>query len=331
MSRRCGKPSTRRGRNIEWGEYSSLPRSSPNPSSNPPPLPASATPSPVSAKAPDNIRTDWLPAPVPPSAHALPEGPIRRSLLQNDILFSSEGLTLYSLDRLYTFKSALSSYSRSRSPFRLEDAVDELRRLYLASGARPVTRGDILRSYDWLGVSDAALAEVDRMYRRAYGGVDGKGAIEGLNVVEEVPVEADEWGEDVVDLKMEEAGLPMALFPSSPIETLTPLCRAPPLRLQTTFDGENGPGNRRPPDRDDEDDLTARPERQGSLWTASIDEVLSDKAESNHLRPGSNRSERLGPATPRVYEDISPVTRGEWGFLFSDAGLGARTAAVETC
>lgn len=274
-----------------------------------------------------NTRTDWLPPPVPPSAHSFPEGPIRRSLIQNDILFSSEGLTLYSLDRLYTFKSALSSYSRSRSPFRLEDAVDELRRLYLASGSRPIPRGRILRSYDWLGVSEVALSEVDRMYRRAYGGADGKGAIEELNVVEEEELTEVEEVEQVVDWKVEEADLPMMLFPNSPIETLTPLCRAPALRLQTTF---GGPNNHRPPDEDEDEDLTARPD-QDTLWTASIDEVISPRTDPSHLRPGSERSEKLGPITPRVYEDISPVTRGEWGLLFSDARLGARRAAVETC
>jgi hypothetical protein len=39
-----------------------------------------------------------------------------------------------------------------------------------------------------------------------------------------------------------------------------------------------------------------------------------------------------GPTTPNGYDDISPVTRGEWGFLFKGEGWkGARTAAVETC
>lgn len=319
MSRRCGTFSTRRGRNSGWGEFSLLLFLFLPPFDHSFSFRPHLTPS----------RTDWLPPPVPPSAHSLPDGPIRNSLLQNDILFSSEGLTLYSLDRLYTFKSALSAYSRTRSPPRLEDAVDELRRLYLASGGRRVTRGDILRSYDWLGVSEAALAEVDRMYRRAYGGADGAGAIQGLKVVEEVPVEIEgEYG-DVLDLKMEEAGLPMALFPNSPVETLTPLCRAPALRLQTTFDAPGRPGDD-PPAEEDDEELTARPERQRNLWSASIDEVLAPP-EAKKWRPGSGRSEKLGPNTPRAYEDISPVTRGEWGFLFSDAGFGVRTAAVETC
>lgn len=278
------------------------------------------------------IRTDWLPSPVTPSAFSLPDGLIRRSLLQNDILFSSEGLTLYSLDRLYTFKAALSSYSRTRLPSRLEDAVDELRRLYLSSGGRKVKRADILRSYDWLGVSEVALGEVDRMYRRAYGGVEGVGVIEGMRYEDRL-YEIEDAIDDVIALKMEEAGLPMLLFPNSPIETLTPLCKAAPLRLQTTFDPPRKPSspNEENVEEEEEEELTARPERDPGPWSASIDEVLVPPKTEKHRRPGSGRSERLGPTTPRAYEDISPVTRGEWRFLFSDAGFGVKTAAVETC
>lgn len=64
---------------------------------------------------------------------------------------------------------------------RLEDAVDELRRLYLANGGRKVSHTDVWRSYDWLSVSKQALSDVDVMYRRAYGGAEGFGAIEGIS------------------------------------------------------------------------------------------------------------------------------------------------------
>ena len=130
---------------------------------------------------------------------------------------------------------------------------------------------------------------------------------------------------------MKKAGLSSVLFPNSPIETLTPLCRAQPLplRLQTTFDPPARPGGDRPVEADEEEeDLTARPERQLNGWGASIDEILTSP---EPRRRRSARSVRLGPNTPRGYENISPVTRGEWGILFSDAGFGVRTVAVETC
>ncbi|KAL5612762.1 hypothetical protein BROUX41_004153 [Berkeleyomyces rouxiae] len=132
------------------------------------------------------IGYDMLPQITAPDACGLTDTIIRRSINQDEILYGSKGLTLISLDRFYTFKSALSSYSRTGSPSRLEDAVDELRRLYLANGSRKVCRSYINRSYDWLSVGDQAFADVDIMYRRAYGGVEGHGAIEGLSAVPSV-------------------------------------------------------------------------------------------------------------------------------------------------
>ncbi|KKA26869.1 hypothetical protein TD95_002443 [Thielaviopsis punctulata] len=127
------------------------------------------------------IGQDMLPHIAAPDACGLTESIIRRSINQDEQLYTSKGLTLISLDRCYTFKSALSSYSRTGSPMRLEDAVDELRRLYLANGGRKVSRTDVWRSYDWLSVSKEAMADVDMMYRRAYGGAEGFGAIEGIS------------------------------------------------------------------------------------------------------------------------------------------------------
>lgn len=104
---------------------------------------------------------------------------MHRSLAQNEVLFSSEGLTLLSLDHLYTFKAALASYVHTQSPRRLEDAVDELRRLVLSQGRQKLRKSALLGAYAWLGpVSDGALRDVSRMYARAYGGDAGQGGVE---------------------------------------------------------------------------------------------------------------------------------------------------------
>lgn len=120
-----------------------------------------------------------------PSAHGIPPDVVHRSILQNELLFSSEGLTVLSLDHLYTFKSALAQYAASMhepgSDFRLENAVDELRRYVLSSsgGRRRLLKSALLRSYEWLGpVSDEALSGVMKMYCRAYGGAAKETGIE---------------------------------------------------------------------------------------------------------------------------------------------------------
>lgn len=122
-----------------------------------------------------------------PSTYNMPPVVLHSSILQNEVLHSSEGMTLLSLDHLYTFKTALNHYASTRSEpsshFRLEDAVDELRRYILSStaGRRRLLKSTLVQAYDWLGtVDDAALAEVTRMYSRAYGGAGDMGVEDDL-------------------------------------------------------------------------------------------------------------------------------------------------------
>ncbi|KAK3357401.1 hypothetical protein B0T25DRAFT_157179 [Lasiosphaeria hispida] len=125
------------------------------------------------------IGADWLPQVVSPTTLGLPADLIHRSLAQNEVLFFSESLNLLSLDHLYTFRTALQSYARTLSPCRLEDAVDELRRLILANGRQRLRKSSLLGAYRWLDpVSESALADVCRMYSRAYGGLEGESGVE---------------------------------------------------------------------------------------------------------------------------------------------------------
>lgn len=110
---------------------------------------------------------------------------LHRSILQNEFLLRTEGLTLLSLDHLYTFKSALAHYSAGTSElgsdFRLEDAVDELRRCILSSagGRLKLPKSVLVGTYEWLGpVDEAALGDIMRMYCRAYGGLTGDTGVE---------------------------------------------------------------------------------------------------------------------------------------------------------
>lgn len=297
---------------------------------------------------------------------------IRRSILQNEVLFSSEGLTLLGLDRLYTFKAALSAYARTTLPpsslasplvpgesrARIEDAVDELRRLVLANGGRSISKADLHRSYDWIGVSASALGDVERMYRRAYGGWERAGAFEMApdeteREMKNAPVEPEEKKRNILRIG-------------------TPPAKAPVLKLQTTFDKSlkrprairpeivqprsaeiEGEGGAKEiveleikidrlgiaDDGDEDEDLTARPPASAHpCWNSlgsSIDAMLKRK-ESPIVADGMSRlsvdSQRQGPLTPNGFDDISPITRGEWGFLFSEDGSmsRARTAPVET-
>ncbi|KAK3313840.1 hypothetical protein B0H66DRAFT_607082 [Apodospora peruviana] len=121
----------------------------------------------------------WLPQAVSPATLDLPTDVVHRSLAQYEVLFTSEYLTLLSLDHLYNFRTALQSYARIQASSRLEDAVDELRRLFLANGRKKLLKSNLLSAYRWLDpVSDAALSDVCRMYSRAYGGLDLETGVE---------------------------------------------------------------------------------------------------------------------------------------------------------
>ncbi|KAG5920325.1 hypothetical protein E4U61_007978 [Claviceps capensis] len=124
---------------------------------------------------------------VSPLAYGLSSQLFTNSVIQHQVLFSSDGLTIFALDRLYSLKAALASYARIKTPLRLEDAVDELRRYVLAGNGAQVAKSQLFRAYDWLNVGPGAVADLDSMYKRAYGGPDQVGAITGIEPITRPP------------------------------------------------------------------------------------------------------------------------------------------------
>ncbi|KAI0446010.1 hypothetical protein F4803DRAFT_75953 [Xylaria telfairii] len=351
-----------------------------------------------------------LPAVTTASGCGLSADLVRRSIQQNEVLFSSEGMTLLGLDRLYSFKAALSAYAKSiitpnsriqtpvRSPglsnhpistmpptptstaadsSRLEDAVDCLRRLVLSNGGRSVPKADLYRSFDWMGVNPTALSDVERMYRRAYGGLERRGPFEMPPILRDKEREQDSET-DAKRMGFIKIGTPPppksqttpVLKLNTNITTTPRLIRPKPKAMPQVPALDTGIGQGGKPsgtqevnhdtngegrgnveeleiridsleivaekgngcDAEEDGDRTPHPLRDGPLrpsmfrangntLSGSIDELLS---------PCDNRqSQRLGPMTPNGYDDISPVTRGEWGFLFKgDTWTQGTRAAV---
>ncbi|OTA05266.1 hypothetical protein A9Z42_0059370 [Trichoderma parareesei] len=312
------------------------------------------------------VGSGWLVPLTSPSTRDLTTQLYHSSVVQNEVLFSSDGLSLLTLDRLYSIKSALSSYSKSNSPLRLEDAVDELRRYVLANNGGKVTRADLVRSYDWLGVSASAIGDLDRMYRRAYGGPELVGGIAGMPssssssssaaaaadrppkppFVLHLPPKnrflVDDWEDGslspsstILDDGIVKVAMTAVKFSRPP----TPRRIGPPLKLQTDFSPKSRSPvepDKKPPEvpkieEPEEEAHTARPVDRSvaSMWNTrfTIDQMLSPSTNTD-LQP---HSPAIGPITPHGYDDISPVTRGEWGFLMGGNGLNiGKTAAVET-
>ncbi|KAM0514971.1 hypothetical protein ACHAPE_006293 [Trichoderma viride] len=291
------------------------------------------------------VGSGWLVPFTSPSTRELATQLFHSSVVQNEILFSSDGLTLLTLDRVYSIKSALSSYSKTGSALMLEDAVDELRRFVLAHNGRRVTRSDLLRSYDWLSVSNSAIIDLDRMYRRAYGGYDQTGGITGMApevvtkpFVLDLPPKSkfEDWEDGSLSPSstiLDDDIIGVAVTAVSFVRPPTPRRIGPALKLQTDFPSKSkylDLGDEVPQeDEDSEDDEahTARPvdKTAAAMWNSrlTIDQMLSSNQDLH--------SPAIGPMTPHAYDDISPVTRGEWGFLMGGNGLQiGKTAAVET-
>ena len=146
-----------------------------------------------------------------------------------------------------------------------------------------------MRAYDWLGVSLAALVDVNEGYKVAYGGAKRIGGIE---------------------VQDDERKSPPPLKTSFKIEEIKKMrliandCEdvSPSEQIREVQVGESAKG----PD---------------SGLRVGSPEVKEDRG-----------PHRRGPMTPNGFQDITPVTNGEWCFLMvGDGWNAARTVAVETC
>ena len=167
------------------------------------------------------------------------------------------------------------------------------------------------------------------MYKRTYGGQDGVGTVSYINATSTQTVPRPVNGsENKPKDKSREGDVEIGLTDQKPAKSPSP--KAPVLKLQTKFDV---------PSKGQEDAQAESSARTAipSGWlpimlhlchSSSIDEVLS----AGVLSPGPSPA-GFGPRTPNDYDDISPTTRGEWGFLMiDDAFQGAKKkATVETC
>ncbi|PGH08970.1 hypothetical protein GX51_01027 [Blastomyces parvus] len=101
---------------------------------------------------------------------------LRQSILQNDVLFSQEGLTLLSIDRLYTIKCRLHAYSHGAARkngipdhLYIQSCVKLLGQTVADYKGRPFSLGFFNRIYEDLAVPEYLLVEVANEYQAKYG------------------------------------------------------------------------------------------------------------------------------------------------------------------
>ena len=104
---------------------------------------------------------------------------MHQSILQNDVVFSREGLTLLNVDRIYTFKRRLCLLShRTTTTSTPDDAyidscVQLLHRTIQDLEGRPFSKAFFHRVYEQLDVRDDLLARVAAAYKEAFAGAEG--------------------------------------------------------------------------------------------------------------------------------------------------------------
>lgn len=97
---------------------------------------------------------------------------VQQSILQNEVVFSQEGLTLLNMDRIYTFKRRLCILSNR--PFSRTDdqsmasCVKLLHRLIADFQGRPFSKAFFHRVYEQLDVRDDLLTAIAAAYKSAH-------------------------------------------------------------------------------------------------------------------------------------------------------------------
>ncbi|KAL4879000.1 hypothetical protein BJY04DRAFT_194554 [Aspergillus karnatakaensis] len=100
---------------------------------------------------------------------------IERSILQNEVVFSREGLTLLNIDRIYTFKRRLCILSNAKSTpgavskeSYINSCVRLLHRTIEDFQGRPFSKAFFHRVYEQLDVHDNLLSLVADVYKNQY-------------------------------------------------------------------------------------------------------------------------------------------------------------------
>ena len=109
---------------------------------------------------------------------------VRRSLIQHEVIFGGEGLTLLAIDHVYTFKNLLRILSGDSNvlPFRslcLSSCTELLHRINaIYTGHKPL-KGYFLRVYDDIAINRENLNEVYETYNMKYSDSRAFGASQG--------------------------------------------------------------------------------------------------------------------------------------------------------
>lgn len=205
---------------------------------------------------------------------------VQQSILQNEVIFSQEGLTLLNMDRIYIFKRRmciLSNRPFSRSDEQpLNSCVQLLHRIIKDFQGRPFSKAFFHRVYEQLDVKDDLLAAVATAYKK----IHNQEAI-------------------ILPSKAKTENSRKSPVHTVPIRTVRAR-RQPVVKTIPSKPSTNKA-------------LPAKPSAaKGVAQKTSPSPVRASPLKSSTMKPPSVRR---GPKTPLSASDVTPITRNEWNIL----------------
>ncbi|KAJ5502935.1 hypothetical protein N7463_005809 [Penicillium fimorum] len=254
---------------------------------------------------------------------------VKQSILQNEVIFSQEGLTLLNMDRIYTLKRRMCILSTR--PFSRNDeqsmssCVRLLHRIVEDFSGRPFSKAFFHRVYEQLDVPDEQLTAVAHAYKNVHSQdaiilpvqvkppasapvpvpvpakvdviVPAKAIVPTKNIVPEkaiVPAKIPVRTQTIVPVK----ATPIVLSKVHPVQA-KPQPKAEQIILKPKADPIP---------------IRVKAERPREVKRSPIQTVRGRRQPPPSKMRGHNKR---GPKTPLSASDVTPITRNEWNILVS--------------
>jgi hypothetical protein len=221
---------------------------------------------------------------------------VQQSILQNEVVFSQEGLTLLNMDRIYTFKRRLCILSNR--PFSRTDdqsmasCVKLLHRLIADFQGRPFSKAFFHRVYEQLDVRDDLLTAIAAAYKSTH-------KLDAIILPSKPKAEQEK---PIVEKLVIRKSAIAKLVTQKPViqkpVTQKPVIQKPVIQKPVT-----------------QKPAIQKPVAQKPVTKVPRPKRLAQPARCSIQRIGAPA--RKGPKTPLSASDVTPITRNEWNILVS--------------
>ncbi|KAJ6180125.1 hypothetical protein N7519_010586 [Penicillium mononematosum] len=232
---------------------------------------------------------------------------VKQSILQNEVIFSQEGLTLLNMDRIYTFKRRMCilstrPFSRNNEQS-MSSCIRLLHRIVADFSGRPFSKAFFHRVYEQLDVPDEQLTAVAVAYKNVHNQ-------DAIILPVQAPAPAPSPAPEAVPA--------LDLAPvAAKVEAVVPAkatTKAQP-KVQAKVKAKAQPKAERVILKPKADPIPIRvkAERHREVKRSPIQTVRGRRQPPPSMRGHNKR----GPKTPLSASDVTPITRNEWNILVS--------------